>query len=588
MANETDDAPRAESNGYQLTKLLANERAAAAGIVNADDVPTPDRSSAAFERARPVRGGQCIGPKGASYGTLGVSVRVTGPDSAPDWMVWADSVAQGDRLVTTNRHVADGDLGQAIYQPGVQGDPDADDRIGEVVGFARLGWPAAPDVAFIALDDSVGWGGYLADDMGGAIHRDDPASLVDGPTRLFGATSGSATGTIETTDTTLNCDYGGKWGEIPKRGVYRASDNSQGGDSGAPSDGGAGGLLHAINFASDGGFQSGGDSWKVPVGLIEQAGVRVLANADSGGGGGLGEITVPWPPEETGGGGGGSDPDPEADAWTPLKAGNAGRRWPESARRPRYGVVNRHDETIRPRAVTIDPDMSTWEGGYSSLDAAYGSVQCAVNYVERDVNHEVVIQLPDGTVVDGEPGGSVTIPPIAEHETAGAQFHIRGDTDAPGDYVVDCQQFNTRIQAAPTVHRAGASLEGFTLRSKLSTYHDAVGLDQMRIENPGGPAIAGYGGYVSLRGGSIDAENLLLKDRKVVRMTGVTVNVSGALATTGIGGGTLVFDGGNDLRVGGGVIQGDGDPSAVEVVDPHGETDGLDAGGAFVRGGGGR
>ena len=269
-------------------------------------------------------------------------------------------------------------------------------------------------------------------------------------------------------------------------------------------------------------------------------------------------------------------------SWTPITPVGA-RRW--ESERPTYGVVQRHPETICDRTVRITEEKSAFQGEYDRRNARYGSLQNAANYVENRINHDIELRLHTGTTRN-EPGDAVSLGPIYEHPTKGAGLSIVGDKTARADYELDVRQFNVALRASVTVGGTGGFLEGFSLTGCVVGYGGAqFGFDDMVLRPSGrrgdGVPLAGYGGFYTFRNCKIRGKNLAkLRNGGTYALVGCDIKVDGALAETGIDGGTIVLSGGNSVSAGAGQLADSNDP--VTVLDPNHQTEGLDAGSARV------
>lgn len=284
---------------------------------------------------------------------------------------------------------------------------------------------------------------------------------------------------------------------------------------------------------------------------------EVLSHSASGGGSGGGGGS-------SGGSSGGDKQDASGD-WNP--GDTSGDRDLD----PKHGVVDRDYVTSKDRSPSVG------SGGNC------GTVQEAMNQVPRNVEHAFEARLKKG-VHSSEPGNSVNVPPINVASAHGA-VRIVGDRDNPEDYVIDAKQLNFQFDAG-TAQNVG--LEGVTVRGTVQVRRGVLEIDSCRIVagarwgKGDSVPIDTYNGHAQIIGGTVikgDNAAFNFVENSSISLSGDTVvGVGGPLCTSGQHGGGLSLSGTADLSCDGRLTPSGWDQSNVIIHDPHGATDGLDAG----------
>ena len=214
--------------------------------------PMPEAAPGRTDRHRPV-------PAGVSeinaYSTAGTGgpypARVENPDAGT--ATWRDDVEAGDLVRLSNNHVYarsnEADLGEPILQPSPEDGGDADDEVGELVGYVPIEDGTLVDVAARSVDPERESATYyeLDDEWPTGVRREDYADLRGETVTKTGRTSGVSSAEIEATSASVRVDFGDE-GLITLRDQLVAGYMSEPGDSGSPvflEDGELVGLLFA-------------------------------------------------------------------------------------------------------------------------------------------------------------------------------------------------------------------------------------------------------------------------------------------------------------------------------------------------------
>lgn len=214
--------------------------------------PMPEAAPGRTDRHRPV-------PAGVSeinaYSTAGTGgpypARVEDPEGGS--ATWDGDVDAGDLVRLSNNHVYarsnEADLGEPILQPSPEDGGDADDRVGDLVGYVPIEDGVRVDVAARSVDPERESATYyeLEDEWPTGVCREGYADLRGETVTKTGRTTGVSSAEIEATNASVRVDFGDA-GPITLREQLVAGHMSEPGDSGSPvflEDGTLVGLLFA-------------------------------------------------------------------------------------------------------------------------------------------------------------------------------------------------------------------------------------------------------------------------------------------------------------------------------------------------------
>lgn len=241
---------------------------------------------------------------------------------------------------------------------------------------------------------------------------------------------------------------------------------------------------------------------------------------------------------------------------------------------PKHGVVDRPFVTSEDRTVTVG------SGG------RFGTIQAALNHIPRFVEHKFWIQLEQG-VHGNEPGDSLNFPPSIVAAAHGS-IKIVGDADNPRDYAIDIRQGNPMFVAGTAQN---VSFEGVHIRGSLQNRFGTVELDScvvsagQRWGKGDSVALDTYGGHAQLLDTVLESDEAALNLVECASVSldgGSRIDVGGPVATSGQGGGEVVFSGDTNVSCNGTLTPGNWDQSVVTFKDAHGVTDGIDNGSRAV------
>ena len=282
-----------------------------------------------------------------------------------------------------------------------------------------------------------------------------------------------------------------------------------------------------------------------------------------------------------GGGGGGDGGENETDDAPPDRAGSSDKRAPWKARvgensDPANGVVGRDPSSWGDRTLRVG--QGEFGTGLGTEAEPLGTIQDALNCDPRSIEHDCAIAVAAGTH-DGEPGSALNSGQIGVHQTA--DWRLRG---AGRDRTtVQVNQANFQIDAGTAQN---ARVESLTLEGTVQLYGGELGVRDCRLDagqrwgGDGAVPLDAYGGHYQVRDTVITGDGAamnLVEGATVILGPGVTVDVDGPLATSGLGGGSVHVHG--DTEVSCASLTDPGwDQALAEINDPHGTLSGIDAG----------
>nr|WP_241175302.1 S1 family peptidase [Natronolimnobius sp. AArcel1] len=210
----------------------------------------PEAAPGRQDRHRPVPGGVSEINVNSTAGTGGpYPARVDDPTAA----TWSDDVSEGDLVRLSNNHVYArsnaADLGEAIVQPSPEDGGDADDAVGDLVGYVPIEDGALVDVAArsVEREDESATYHELEDDWPTGVRREEYERLRGETVTKTGRTTGVTSATLEATSASVRVNFGDA-GLVTFRDQLIADYMSEPGDSGSPvflADGELAGLLFA-------------------------------------------------------------------------------------------------------------------------------------------------------------------------------------------------------------------------------------------------------------------------------------------------------------------------------------------------------
>jgi hypothetical protein len=291
-------------------------------------------------------------------------------------------------------------------------------------------------------------------------------------------------------------------------------------------------------------------------------------------------------PDRFGGGGGGDggdggDESGTGDGAPADRGGSSEKRAPWKARAgegsdPANGVLGRKDRSSGDR--TLHVGHGEFGTGLGTAAEPLGTVQDALNCDPKSVEHDCAIAVAAGTHAN-EPGSALNSGQIGVHQTA--DWRLRG---AGRDRTtVQVNQANFQFDAGTAQN---ARLESLALEGTVQLYEGELGIRDCRLDagqrwgGDGAVPLDAYGGHYQIRDTTITGENAamnLVEGATVILGPGVTIDVDGPLATTGLGGGSIHVH--SDTEVSCASLTDPGwDQAVVKVNDPHGALWGIDEG----------
>ncbi|APX95557.1 chymotrypsin family serine protease [Natronorubrum daqingense] len=201
--------------------------------------PVPEAASGRTDRHRPIPAGVSEINENSTAGTGGpYPARVT--DVGAGDAVWDGDVDSGDIVRLSNNHTYArsnaADLGEVILQPSPEDGGDADDAVGELVGYVPIEEGVRVDVAARSVDPEQESTAYyeLEESWPTAVRREGYGDLQGETVTKTGRTTGVTSATIEATSASVRVDFGEDHGPVLLREQLVTGPMSEGGDSGSP------------------------------------------------------------------------------------------------------------------------------------------------------------------------------------------------------------------------------------------------------------------------------------------------------------------------------------------------------------------
>ncbi|WP_049922845.1 hypothetical protein [Halopiger djelfimassiliensis] len=214
--------------------------------------PLPEAAPGRTDRHRPVPAGVSEINANSTAGTGGpYPARLAEPDAGS--ATWHEDVESGDLVRLSNNHVYArsnaADFGEPIIQPSPEDGGDADDEVGELVGYAPIEDGVRVDAAARSVDPDRESASYyeLDDEWPTGVWREEYAALRGETVTKTGRTTSVTSADIEATNATVRVSYPDR-GPVTLREQVVAGYMSEPGDSGSPvflEDGTLVGLLFA-------------------------------------------------------------------------------------------------------------------------------------------------------------------------------------------------------------------------------------------------------------------------------------------------------------------------------------------------------
>ncbi|WP_436343019.1 hypothetical protein [Natronorubrum sp. FCH18a] len=213
----------------------------------------PEAAPGREGRHRPVPAGVSESNTNLTAGTGGpYPARVTDPDAED--IVWRDDIESGDLVRLSNNHVYArsnaADPGAPILQPSPHDGGEADDAVGELVGYVPIEEGVRVDVAARSVERELESADYfeLEASWPTGIRREEYEALQGETVTKTGRTTGVTSAEIEATSASVRVNFGEDHGPVLLREQLVTGPMSEGGDSGSPvflEDGALVGLLFA-------------------------------------------------------------------------------------------------------------------------------------------------------------------------------------------------------------------------------------------------------------------------------------------------------------------------------------------------------
>lgn len=201
--------------------------------------PIPEAAPGRTDRHRPIPAGVSEINENSTAGTGGpYPARVTDSDAGK--AIWDGDVESGDIVRLSNNHTYArsnaADLGEAILQPSPEDGGDADDIVGELVGYVPIEEGVRVDVAARSVDSEQESAEYfeLEESWPTAVRREGYGDLQGETVTKTGRTTGVTSATIEATSASVRVDFGEDHGPVLLREQLVTGPMSEGGDSGSP------------------------------------------------------------------------------------------------------------------------------------------------------------------------------------------------------------------------------------------------------------------------------------------------------------------------------------------------------------------